>query len=201
MATARCMDTRRGAANHSGFALIALLLLSSSVAAVELSGTGDFRDSDDEPEGDINWDTQQDMLDQHKIQGGLSAVKALSKSLADRHFDTHGAKWPTRAFVDAVHEATLLARPQALPRATSAAELRLQRPMHDASRAGEQRMVVLMAMANDVALRQTVPTFIKSLSSVGLADQPGRSMADHIVLACSSETAVGLCKDLGVGRR
>lgn len=47
----------------------------------------------------------QSALDQQHIEGGRKAEQAISKALADRHFDSHGAKWPSHAFVTAVRAA------------------------------------------------------------------------------------------------
>ena len=176
------------------------------------------------------------LIHQRKAQGGKKAAERLvATSLAGRHFSAHGPKWPSHAFVDAVKEATMQVAPDhgdgpatphggvdSMPHGSGASApplLLLSRP------------VVLMAMANDVALQRTVPMFVQSLFAVRTAtaasDAPaaageestlptstapaaaasaadtglGGSLADHLVLMCSSESAVELCRDLGLESR
>ena len=175
------------------------------------------------------------VIHQRKGQGGKKAAERLvATSLAGRHFDAHGPKWPSRAFVDAVKEATMQVAPDhadnrppphggggSIPHGSGASAPSLPLP----------RPVLLMAMANDVALQRTVPMFVQSLFAVrtvtAASDAPatagqestlptstapaaaasaavaglGGSLADHLVLMCSSERAVELCRDLGVGSR
>eukprot|EP00955_Chlamydomonas_euryale_P064233 358897-Chlamydomonas_euryale.AAC.12 len=75
---------------------------------------------------------------------------------------------------------------------------------------GGGRPVVLMAMANDVALQQTVPAFVASMQAVHVEEGEGggggssgasTTLDRHLVLMCSSETAVELCRGLELGDR
>ena len=97
------------------------------------------------------------LLNQRQNRAGLNATKTASKALADKHFDLHGAKWPSRAFVQAVKEATLVVAAGASPPPPHAPP-----SPHDAP----PRRVVLMAMANELAMRVTVPEFVRSLGRV-----------------------------------
>ena len=183
---------------------------------------------------------------------GKEKEKLIAVALAGRHFGRHGAKWPSPAFVAAAHAATMRV-PLGPPSGSSSSGSQGQGSQGTAPI--NYRMVVLMAMANDVALRSTVPTFIQSLRDVPVndalldvgggrgiiprasPDSPSRrplgeagagrerrggrssssvallaastaggegaggSLADHIVLACSSATAVDLCLGLGLRER
>ncbi len=127
----------------------------------------------------------------HKIADDLidhaidkDTAKKVSKSLAERHFESHGAKWPSAAFSQAVLEAAM---------------------RHDAAgtrhgAASAVRSVVLMAMANDMAMRRTVPIFVQSLKVIP-TEAAGMSLDRHLVLVCSSDEAADMCRSLGLGSR
>lgn len=231
-----------------------------------------------------------DALDQYKLEGGTHATKRYVKTLADRHFAEHGAKWPSPEFVRAVRAAGMVvavpgeagAARRAGTKARSASKLSSgdggeeegegERKGSGGSGGGEEeggrgdggrggggaaavaskrvsggsglgsgvRRVVLMAMTNDVALQHTVPLFLRSLAATPaasdeqasgnggsgdsnsgdggngnggssgsgnggsgrvLAAGARRSLADHLVLACSSDTAAQTCRELGLGDR
>ena len=136
------------------------------------------------------------LLNQRQTRAGLNATKTASKALADKHFDLHGAKWPSRAFVQAVKEATLVvAAGASTPPLHATSSL-----PHDAL----PRRLVLMAMANELAMRVTVPEFVRSLdrAKTGIGGgSGGNSLASHLLLVCSSEGAAELCRGLGLGSR
>ena len=88
--------------------------------------------------------TVEDELHRHKARGGESATQEVASSLADRHFDLHGARWPSKAFVVAVN----LAAP-ALTMPSSS--------LHSRS----HRSPLLLALANELALHVTVPIFVR----------------------------------------
>jgi len=84
------------------------------------------------------------------------------------------------------------------------------RNMEAADDSGMHRRVVLMAMANDVAFNHTIPTFLASLanvtvSSAGINSEGTQatttSLADHLVIACSSSSAASMCRKHGLGPR
>jgi hypothetical protein len=132
------------------------------------------------------------LLDKVKIKGGIKAARSVTKALSDRHFDLgrHGAKWPSRAFSRAVREAAMRheAAGPSLHGAASA---------HVVGR----RSVVLMAMANDVAMQSTVPIFVQSLEATAVSSAPASNLARHLVLVCSSDSAADMCRALGLGDR
>ena len=88
-------------------------------------------------------DSIEDQLHRHKAKGGSNATRDVATMLADRHFDLHGTKWPTKAFVDAMSSAAPAAGLQ--PAST------------------RRQPLALMAMANELALHVTVPLFVRCL--------------------------------------
>ena len=127
------------------------------------------------------WIDASDNLNDRKR--GRKAEAEIATALANRHFHNNMAKWPSRAFVAAAHAAALT--------------------VQDDDGAGTaSRSVMLMAMANEISLQSTVPLFLSSLRGVPKeGPSAAHSLADHLVMACSSDHAVGLCRALGLGSR
>ncbi|GAX73716.1 hypothetical protein CEUSTIGMA_g1169.t1 [Chlamydomonas eustigma] len=133
-----------------------------------------------------------DLIDQQVIS--KEQAKAASLALSSRHFEKHGAKWPSVSFSSAVRSASL------------------DVTLSDNTAHGYRyaHSVVLMAMANDMAMKTTVPLFVQSLnnmtSSVGnegtVQKHVGsRIMSNHLVLICSSSSAFQACHNLGLAER
>eukprot|EP00798_Chlamydomonas_sp_ICE-L_P017502 gene17502-23814_t len=103
--------------------------------------------------------------------------------MASRHFHAYGGvKHPSDTFAKAVGLASYeVEAPQQLASTRTCRGTGVDgRPL--------RRRVVLMAMANDLALNLTVPTFLGSLQNISVPG--GGTLADHLVLACSSESSV-----------
>ncbi len=105
----------------------------------------------------------------------VKSEKSYIATKASGHFATHGANLPTREFTDALHAASV-----------------------DISHHCCRRSLAFLAMANEEALRDTVPVFLASLARVKLegGSQAGQRLDSKLVLVVWSDAALALCQQL-----
>ncbi len=110
----------------------------------------------------------------HTVTQPLNQLETLSKS----HFTQHGSNLPTREFTSALHAASV-----------------------DLSHLECDRSLVFLAMANEEALRDTVPVFLASLSRVKLevGAHAGQALDSKLVLVVWSDAALQACRALQGG--
>ncbi|GAX73717.1 hypothetical protein CEUSTIGMA_g1170.t1 [Chlamydomonas eustigma] len=125
-----------------------------------------------------------------RAKGWPQSTIQAAKAQSDRHFESHGAKWPSSQFTSAVSEAAWSY--------THTAVLSTSQQAH-----GSTHSVVLMAMTNDLAMQSTVPLFLQSLRSIRLPDSPNphQSLVDILAMICFSHFTETSCREHGLSSR
>lgn len=123
--------------------------------------------------------TEENLADINDPDTQRQRLGARMKQSASKHFDEMGVKLPEAEFVKAVSDAAITM------------------PSPD----GSTRKLVIMAMANELALSLTVPLFLSTMHDIPCTHASSTKggpepLSHHVVIATPSEGSYGMCMEL-----